>query len=143
MSFDLSFETLVRYDPGNPGISLDVELRIDQTSHLVPAKLDTGSTHCIFARTHGEKLGLDIESGEELVINTVRGPFLTYGHPMTLIAVGFEFDSIVFFAANEDLSVSVLGCQGWLDRIILGINDYDGKLYLSPTIQSKNYAWIF
>ena len=131
MKFDISFETIVSYDPANPGISLDVVLRVDRTGHVIPAKLDTGSTHCIFARSYGEELGLEIETGEPLTISTVRGRFLTYGHPLTLLAAGFELDSIVYFAADEDIKVSVLGRQGWLDRVIVGISDYDGKLYLS------------
>lgn len=132
MNFDLSFETIINYDSGSPGISLDVILRIDKASQPIPAKLDTGSSHCIFARTYGEELGLVIESGQPLVISTVRGSFLTYGHPLTLIAAGIELDSTVYFAADELMKVSVLGRQGWLDRIIVGINDYDGKLYVSP-----------
>ena len=132
MKFDISFETIINYDPGDPGISLDIQLKIDRTGESILAKLDTGSTHCIFARSHGEDIGLDIESGEPLTISTVRGSFLTYGHPLTVIAAGFELDSMVFFAADENIKVSVLGRRGWLDRIVVGINDYDGKLYLSP-----------
>jgi hypothetical protein len=79
MNFDLSFETIINYDSGSPGISLDVILRIDKASQPIPAKLDTGSSNCIFARTYGEELGLFIESGQPLVISTVRGSFLTYG----------------------------------------------------------------
>lgn len=130
MNFDLSFETLIRYDSGLPGISLDVELRLRNSSQNIAAKLDTGSSHCIFARSFGEELGLDIESGEPLSISTVKGAFVAYGHPVTLIAAGIELDSIVFFAADETLRVSVLGRRGWLDRLIIGINDYDGKLYV-------------
>ena len=34
------------------------------------AKIDTGSSLCIFERKHGERLGIEIESGEELRIST-------------------------------------------------------------------------
>ena len=38
---------------------------------------------------------------------------------------------MVFFAKDEFISRNVLGRHGFLDRLIIGINDYDGKLYLS------------
>jgi hypothetical protein len=50
---------------------------------------------------------------------------------VTLTIAGFEFYSYVFFAADESFQRSVLGRNGWLDRVIIGINDYDGKLYLN------------
>ena len=38
---------------------------------------------------------------------------------------------MVFFAEDENFRRNVLGRNGWLDRVVIGINDYDGKLYLS------------
>jgi hypothetical protein len=37
----------------------------------------------------------------------------------------------VYFAADAAFSRNVLGRQGWIDRIRLGLVDYEGKLYLS------------
>jgi len=48
-----------------------------------------------------------------------------------LVVSDFKFDSYVFFAADEGFRKNVLGRHGWLNRLIIGINDYDGKLYLS------------
>jgi len=62
----------------------------------------------------------------------VTGRFLTYGHEVTLNAAGYDFDSIVYFYADEDLDRNVLGRHGWLDRVVLGLIDYEGKLLLSP-----------
>ncbi len=85
----------------------------------------------IFSRECCDNLGLEIETGEPQHFDTVTGVFLTYGHPVTLISAGYEFDSTVYFAAAESFERNVLGRFGWLDRMIIGINDYDGKLYLS------------
>jgi len=38
---------------------------------------------------------------------------------------------MVFFAKDESLRRNVLGRHGFLDRVVTGINDCDGKLYLS------------
>lgn len=45
--------------------------------------------------------------------------------------MNFKFDSYIFFASDESFRRNVLGRHGWLDRLIIGINDYEGKLYLS------------
>jgi hypothetical protein len=61
-------------------------------------------------------------------VSTATGRFLTYGHEVALSAAGFDFDSIVYFAADGDIDCNVLGRHGWLDRVVLGLIDYEGKL---------------
>lgn len=131
MNFDLSFDTLIDYDSGKPGISLDIEIQLNDLSSRFEAKVDTGSTYCIFARKFGEDLNIEIETGTPQRISTSTGSFLAFGHSVTIISANLELDSIVFFAENESFNRNVLGRHGWLDRVIIGINDYDGKLYLN------------
>lgn len=130
MTHDLVFEALVEYDPGIPGITVDIELRLGDSSIPVAAKVDTGSDRCIFSRHYGEKLGLEIETGEPQRFGTATSFFLAFGHPITLITGSYSFDSTVYFATEEAFDRNVLGRFGWLDRVIIGINDYEGKLYL-------------
>ncbi|CAN5215963.1 hypothetical protein BH20ACI1_BH20ACI1_13900 [soil metagenome] len=131
MSLELSFEKMVNYDTRKAGISLSVELRLGELSSVFEAKIDTGSTFWVFERSYGEKLGLNIEAGERQRIATTVGSFLTFGHWATLTVEDFTFDSMVFFARDENHRRNVLGRFGWLNRVLIGINDYDGKLYLS------------
>lgn len=131
MSYELVFEKLVNFDIDKAGISVNVELRLGNDSVNFGASIDTGASFCIFAREFGEKLGISIEEGFLRYFNTTTGNFRAYGHSVTLITEGFEFDSQVFFAADESFQTNVLGRRGWLDRLIIAINDYDGKLYLS------------
>jgi hypothetical protein len=131
MSYEIRFEKLINFDMSKIGISLNVELRLNQESVIFEAKIDTGASFCIFARECGEKLGIRIENGFLRHFNTTTGNFPAFGHGVTLITEGFEFDSQVFFASDENFRTNVLGRRGWLDRVIIGINDYDGKLYLS------------
>lgn len=131
MEHQLSFERLLEYDPGRDGVTVDVSLRLGEQTVNFPAKIDTGASYCIFERRHGEALGLVIESGLPQPIGTATGSFLTWGHEVTLSVAGYEFDSMVYFAANADLNRNVLGRHGWLDRVVLGLVDYEGKLLLS------------
>ncbi len=130
MTHHLSFEKLVEYDAGSPGISIDVELAIGELNISVNAKVDTGSERCVFSKQVGESLGIDVESGERPVFRTATGLFIAYGFNVTLTTVDYSFDSSVYFAVDEFFNNNVLGRFGWLNRMIVGINDYDGKLYL-------------
>jgi hypothetical protein len=131
MAYQLSFEKLVNYDVGEPGIGLAVELRSNERAVNLTAKVDTGATYCIFERRYAEQLGLDVELGMRQVFGTATGQFLAYGHDVTLSVSGFDFDSLVFFPADEQISRNVPGRVGWLDRMMIGLVDYEGKLYLS------------
>lgn len=73
-----------------------------------------------------------IEQGNERIFHTANSSFKAYGHPITLIVAGIEFDSIVYFAADPAFQRNVLGRNGCLNRVRLGVIDYYGKLYLSP-----------
>ena len=131
MSYKLEFENLINYDTNKSGISLNVEVRFKEEFVAFEAKIDTGASFCIFARELAENLDIPIEEGFLRRFSTTTGYFQAYGHWITLIVEDFEFDSYVFFAAEENFQRSVLGRNGWLDRVIIGINDYEGKLYLS------------
>ena len=127
----LTFDKLVGYDSDKPGISLRVALGLGRESVVVEAKIDTGSSFCVFERSVGERLGLDIEAGRSVNISTVTGSFRAYAHEVTLMTEDFEVSAEVYFAQDESFRRNVLGRQGWLNQFIIALNDYDGKLYLS------------
>lgn len=131
MSFTLNFSRFVEYDAGQPGISLEVTLSLINVNVTFPAKVDTGSTDCIFRRYFGEGLGLNIEDGEFVRKGTATGEFDTYRHFVTLRVLDLEFDAGVCFIADENINRNVLGRHGFLDRVKLGLVDYEGKLFLS------------
>lgn len=80
MSYQLFFTQLVKYNAGQPSITVPVTLSVSQTRVNCDAKIDTGSSNCIFARNLGEELGLDIETGLRLLVGTVTGNFVAYLH---------------------------------------------------------------
>lgn len=131
MPYTLTFEDLLEYDAGKEGITVPTTLSSGGDYVRVESKLDTGASHCIFERFQGELLGLDIESGFPEWIDTATGSFLAYGHGVTLSVRGFDFDIIAYFAKDEWFNRNVLGRHGWLNRIRMGLIDYEGKLYLS------------
>jgi hypothetical protein len=131
MPFTLEFDHQINFDQGESGITIEVTLRLDALEFTCLAKIDTGSAYCIFPRSIGEQLGIEIESGFPIKIGTATGVFEAFGHNVTLSTLGNNFDCVVYFAREEFIKRIVLGRFGWLDRVKLGLIDYEGKLFLS------------
>ena len=127
----IEFSEVYNYDTMLVGITVPVLLFDGAENSAFKAKIDTGSSFCIFERKNGERLGIEIESGEEIRISTATNSFTAYGHEVTIFVLGIETYSKVYFAKEESFTRNVLGRQGFLDRVKLGLIDYEGKLLLS------------
>jgi hypothetical protein len=88
LSSAIEFSAIHEYDTLKTGITLPVLLGYNSRAVDFEAKLDTGSSHCVFARGYGENLGLGIEDGFPETFGTVVGNFLAYGHEITLSVLG-------------------------------------------------------
>ena len=110
---------------------METTLKYAEKEVILLAKLDTGSTDCIFARKFGEELGLNIEQGDFSTIGTSTGNFGAYLHEITLSVLGYELEVYAFFAENEAFDRNVLGRKGFFDRVVLGLIDYEGKLFVN------------
>jgi hypothetical protein len=95
------------------------------------AGIDTGAEYCLFERAYAEELRIDLERGSPLNFSTVAGNFRAYGHELTLAVLGIQVHAVVYFYGNPNINRNVLGRNGWLNRIRLGLVDYDSTLYMS------------
>lgn len=77
------------------------------------ASLDTGASHCLFARVYAEGLGLPFESGQRLTFATANSRFDAFGHELTIDVLGIEITALVFFFADPNITKNVLGRAGW------------------------------
>ena len=137
MPENLIFDKTYNYSTLKTGISLPVILKSGENSIQVNAKLDTGSSHCIFECQHGELLEIDIESGEPTTIGTATGNFPAFEHRIEISTFGFIWEASVCFIAEEEIKRNILGRIGWLDRVKLGLVDYEGKLLLSQYLDEN------
>lgn len=96
------------------------------------AKVDTGADYCLFERGFADALLIEVEHGTPLDFATVAGEFRAYGHELTLAALGVEVHAVVYCFANPNIRRNVLGRNGWLNRVRLGLVDHDSLVYLSP-----------
>lgn len=131
MSHDLTFVRRYNYHSNQDGIFLDVAIRHGDAVSTFEAKVDTGASFCIFDRTHGEAVGLEIESGLRQEVGTVQGTFPVYGHQVAIQTLEFEFEAFVYVAGYAGFAKNVLGRRGWLDMLKVGIVDYDRELFLN------------
>lgn len=115
MAETIEFDILHEYSLFEVGITVDLILQSGNLKVDVVAKIDTGSTYCVFERHHGEGLDLEIENGTPIEIGTATGTFRAYGHELTLSVLGIETVSTVYFAESEYFDRNVLGRIGWLD----------------------------
>lgn len=131
-NWTLTFDERINYPHNKQGINLTAILSVGNELPIsVEAKLDTGSTFCVFQHHFAKLLGLEIEKGEPEIILTATGKFIAYGHEVTMKIENLEWDASVYFAQDESFPVNVLGRIGFLDRLKIGLVDYEQFLYLN------------
>lgn len=129
-ALELSFSRRERYSSLATGINLETTLRVGGLFINCDAKVDTGAEVCLFQRAIGEALEIPIENGVEKRLETLTGVLTAYGHEVVLEVLGLRIQTVVYFAESGDVSRNLLGRQGWLQLIKIGIVDYDSELFL-------------
>jgi hypothetical protein len=128
--YNLAFEESVKYPHNKQGIDLGIILKNGEKLVSVEAKLDTGSTFCIFQRQIAESLALEIEKGDVELIRTATGKFIAYGHELSLRIANLEWEATLYFVPDEYFPVNILGRIGFLDRLQIGLIDYEQLLFI-------------
>jgi hypothetical protein len=117
--------------PDAVGIGVPVVLSLGNRKADLTAHIDTGASHCLFENAIARRLGLIVEHGYRISFSTANSRFEAFGHDVLMNVLGIEFETQVFFFADPEIRKNVLGRRGWLDRIRLGLVDYDQTLYLA------------
>lgn len=132
MVFQLGFNSWSKYDSLKTGITISAVLQYGDLTATCDAKIDTGSEICLFERELGELLEIDIETGFPKSLSTLTGELMAYGHEIILETLGIEFQTFVYFAESYEVRRNLLGREGWLQLVKIGVVDYDSEIYLSP-----------
>jgi predicted aspartyl protease len=131
LAVQLEFSHVHSYSTGGSAITVPITLRSGSNVVDLVVSLDTGASHCLFEGSYAVELGLDLSSGVLQRFRTANSSFEAFGHEVEIDAFGIRVRSVVYFFADRSIVKNVLGRQGWLDRVRLGIVDRDHALYLS------------
>lgn len=131
MTTQFEFSEQYVYPGDEPGITLPASLRYGDCIYRTSAKVDTGSEVCLFKHEIALKLELPVEDGIPITLDSLGGPIEAFGHEVTLQTCDLAFTGFVYFAKHPGLRRNLLGRQGWLRQLRIGIVDYDNLLYLS------------
>jgi len=132
----IEFSRVHDYSSVSETVAIPVELRSGGDYFPLVASIDTGSSFCFFAAEVAEALGLDLMSGDYKRFRTANSGFEAYGHEVEITTLGIVTHSTVYFFSDLMIDKNVLGRTGWLDRVRLGLDHHDTKIYLAPYDQA-------
>jgi hypothetical protein len=73
-------------------------------------------------------------------MGTLTTPFPAFGHVITLQTLNMAFESMVYFPQSYEIRRNLLGRNGWLHLIRLGIIAYDEIIYLGLYDDLQRFA---
>lgn len=136
MTFSIDFQKKENYKSLEAGITIGAILRYADAETACEAKVDTGSQFCLFRGILADALEIDVESGYRQNFSTLGGGIVAYAHQIELETLGLKFESYVYFAESYAVNRNLLGRNGWLQLVTLGLNDYKSEIYLSPNVEN-------
>jgi hypothetical protein len=118
MTYPLEFKQKFVYQENERGIFIPVKLVSGAKTAACGAKLDTGVDFCYFSREHAEEIGLQVEEGTVLRVETNRPeqPMIFYGHEIKIQSIGYEIETTVYFWERHHLPRNLLGRVGWINK---------------------------
>ncbi len=84
MSSAITFAEIWHYPDDHAGITIPTVLGYGNRIVTATAKIDTGAEYCLFDRDYGERLGLTIEEGLPLSLETLTGTLGAFGHEISI-----------------------------------------------------------
>ena len=119
------------------GVTVQVTLAANATETIsIAARVDSGSSFCVFGRQWADVLGLDWEAGEQLMIATAAGTFAAHLHEVNIQLLDYEWTVWVAFAEWDTMPPSsardILGLNGFFDHFLVAIDDRAEMIYLEP-----------
>src|SRR5262249_3213474 len=105
MTYPLEFKQKFVYQEKERGIFIPVTPVRGAETTACGAKLDTGADFCYFSREHAEEIGLQVEEGAVLRVETNRSehPMIFYGHEIKIQAVSIKKSVRLYFHILTDI----------------------------------------
>lgn len=114
MKTTLTFTETIRYQDDLTGISIPVMLDYRGNPLHEHAKVDPGAEICLFKYEIGVGLGIQVEQGIPITLETLSGTLEAFGHELTLQTGELSFQSLVYFAKYFGLPAQ----HTWAARLV-------------------------
>jgi len=132
MAYQLSFDLAYHYSDDVSGITIPLILQYGNLSTPTIANVDSGSELCLFSNETAQRLGIKVEDGAPIMLDSLGGPLNAYGHEVVIQILGLAFYSFVYFAKYPGLARNLFGRLGGIRQLRLGLVDYDSMIFLHP-----------
>ena len=94
------------------------------------ALLDSGANISVFRQEIAECLGLQIESGEEILLHGLGGRVIGYIHDVTMIVEQISFPCKVVFSSELTVGVNIIGRQDFFQKFKITFDERNKELTL-------------
>jgi hypothetical protein len=132
MTYHLTFSHCLHITEDESGLLLPITVSTGGQQLKIESYFDSGAKYSVFPRWVGDKLGLNIEAGEEVFLKTGAGLMPAYLHYLTLGIGNLAFDDApVCIAKYADFDRCLLGRGGWFPSVRMGLVGYDEHFFLS------------
>ena len=94
------------------------------------ALLDSGANISVFRQEIAECLGLQIESGEEILLHGLGGRVIGYIHDVTMIVEQISFPCKIVFSSELTVGVNIIGRQDFFQKFKITFDERNKELTL-------------
>jgi hypothetical protein len=94
------------------------------------ALLDSGANISVFRQEIAECLGLQIESGEEILLHGLGGRVIGYIHDVTMRVEQISFPCKVVFSSELTVGVNIIGRQDFFQKFQITFDERNKELTL-------------
>ena len=109
---------------------IPVTVSIESYDISTDALLDSGANISVFRQEIAECLGLQIESGEEILLHGLGGRVMGYIHEVTMKVEQIAFPCKVVFSSELTVGINLIGRQDFFEKFKVTFNENNKEVIL-------------
>jgi len=102
---------------------IPIRLRYGDNAIKTYALVDSGSTLSVFRAEIADSLGMRLEDGEKIALQSANAPLTVYAHRLQAAVEGETFELRVGFSRDLLTSFNILGREGFFERFRITFNE--------------------
>jgi len=126
----IKFPYIYRKEQLFPIIPVTIVFGVNEV--VTDALVDSGANISIFRQEISECLGLEIESGEETLLQGLGGRVIGYIHEVKIKIEQVSFPCKVVFSREFTVGINILGRQGFFQEFKIIFDERNREIILEP-----------